>query len=413
MERSNIDAATAASPAPSNTSDEFSVLSGAHDQDHAISSSDYDERHNIPALDEMLFGVQDLAHAHRAPTEQAFQRYKLENESLRKALDQARAESQSLREELDQQREPLDLAMERVRSKYDHEMEMIYASFDDTTNMNPEGQRRLRDCAYGGVDIEDMEDALRKVREEFQIQNMSRVTQSHLAGEGAKIRQRVASLRVENAFLKEKCRFLNLHRGLNDSKTLDHKDQETMLADLKAHQTMHKRNQDIINSMMKCNGQLEEREVDRHPLFEVGVAVRKRFLEEARAKFPQHRIDHPGQACIDEGNAAVYHANGSADAALLITGQMSLEWGTGIFQEIYSRSPEQYQSLASAGREVVDNQATIGLITDGVGMEQTRAEAEALVSSLLNNPYMQADDTKDQRYQLSLLVKQLVENRAR
>ncbi|KAL2074855.1 hypothetical protein VTL71DRAFT_8634 [Oculimacula yallundae] len=144
----------------------------------------------------------------------------------------------------------------------------------------------------------------------------------------------------------------------------------------------------------------------KEPVFQVGVDVRTRYLEQAKESFwhvktfdkisneyflKKYTVD---QVAIEKGNQAAYGGNGTADGALFVLGKLSRDWATketkhesnesspyfnpdlsggiggyggetsepepsNIFEELYHYRPSIYATLPSKMLEVINYEATI------------------------------------------------------
>ncbi|KAE9378738.1 hypothetical protein N431DRAFT_450683 [Stipitochalara longipes BDJ] len=83
------------------------------------------------------------------------------------------------------------------------------------------------------------------------------------------------------------------------------------------------------------------------PLVEIGIAVRLRFLEQARESIMGEEGGIFNQQAIREGNQAAHNANGTADAALFTTRVLEESKPSGkswviVFEKLYTQSPEVF-----------------------------------------------------------------------
>ncbi|PMD36963.1 hypothetical protein L207DRAFT_384689, partial [Hyaloscypha variabilis F] len=91
----------------------------------------------------------------------------------------------------------------------------------------------------------------------------------------------------------------------------------------------------------------------------IGVAIRKRFLEQARSVLPGRSWGSPEKAVIDLGNAAAHFGNSEADAALFTYGYLEGREYEALFKAIYQLKPNPSRFYAPYLRKLRDCEATI------------------------------------------------------
>ncbi|RDW84562.1 hypothetical protein BP6252_02152 [Coleophoma cylindrospora] len=106
---------------------------------------------------------------------------------------------------------------------------------------------------------------------------------------------------------------------------------------------------------------LERDQTDKEPLVEIGIAVRTRFLQQARKMVTGQQTSI---RAIKSGNAAAHRANGFVDAAVFRVAQMSgrdMQDMARVFKDLYQVPPLQYGYGYRPKKylEAIDCEATI------------------------------------------------------
>ncbi|KAE9378747.1 hypothetical protein N431DRAFT_460076 [Stipitochalara longipes BDJ] len=133
-----------------------------------------------------------------------------------------------------------------------------------------------------------------------------------------------------------------------------------------------------------------------NPSFEIGVAIRHRFLQKERisiAKSDGQADNSQLQDIIDKGNAAAHGGNGTVDAALLNSDLIPEQYKQ-IFGQIYIYDVDSYLSLPARMRKVADIHATVSAeigIYGGLG-SATQRQAIIQVLIQIENLYKSLDN---------------------
>ena len=166
-----------------------------------------------------------------------------------------------------------------------------------------------------------------------------------------------------------------------------------------------------LKSQREKIGRLEKELILKEPLFEVGVAIRTRYLEQAKEAFWHIKTWDKGSSeyvlkkyevdptTIEKGNQAAHGGNGMADGSLFVLGKLSRQWATkdiddrveephdahwrkpvvtefdgntsryvagttylepmNIFEELYHYRPTVYVTMPNKMLEAIDCEATI------------------------------------------------------
>lgn len=133
---------------------------------------------------------------------------------------------------------------------------------------------------------------------------------------------------------------------------------------------------------------LEEERVTVEPLIEVGVAVRKRFLEQARSTiYSGEERGRANRKVIKEGNDRCHRAYRLADAALFRLSYLSGSDDKGLYCDIYTGWPLENITNSPTGLlQALDyyaNIQTVQIINDGTTFQNHRKEALGCWGSLL------------------------------
>lgn len=140
----------------------------------------------------------------------------------------------------------------------------------------------------------------------------------------------------------------------------------------------------------------EERE-NRRPLFEVGIAVRTRFLLKTTEIVKSYQLSSQDIELIKRGSRAMYNGNGSADEALLITGVLSEKrWGP-IFEHLYDMDagmfkyqPKDIQSMHvfEVGYFTNSNNNSRGLASPGSRKRVSVTKQQTMTVKLKSHTFM-------------------------
>ena len=125
-----------------------------------------------------------------------------------------------------------------------------------------------------------------------------------------------------------------------------------------------------LDEVDSLNEELEDLKGKQNPLLPVGIAVRKRFFEQARVVVPERQNEDedneeqvtsdeeedesswgaPNKTVVEEGNVAAHRGNADADNALFRLGYLKSDKlnrtiPEKLFQSMYRVYPEEYSSL--------------------------------------------------------------------
>ena len=146
-------------------------------------------------------------------------------------------------------------------------------------------------------------------------------------------------LQKDNAFLKRRCAtFYELYVDIitrmenRDSSLCRMEDELTKLEAQKI---------EVDNELLVANDRV--RTIDdlleaRQPLYQIGVAIRRRFLEHAKTPVFGTSREDLDQSIIDEGNSAAHEGNGTADASLFFADDVDHESISEIFDILYCKT---------------------------------------------------------------------------
>jgi hypothetical protein len=149
------------------------------------------------------------------------------------------------------------------------------------------------------------------------------------------------------------------------------------------------------NQLMEKNKELEKdlqnsklEKESMKPLLDVGIAVRLRFLEQAKNTYLNEQRGGLNQITIREGNQAAHSANGTADAALFTLGILKNEDALApAFERVYGRlTPTRYLQLPELLRRAWDCCAILSLfkgVRSGRESKKFRKEHSSLVDDIL------------------------------
>ena len=137
-----------------------------------------------------------------------------------------------------------------------------------------------------------------------------------------------------------------------------------------------------MNELELRVGELERDRDLKEPLFKIGVAIRLRNLELARALLSNIHSSKLNQGLIKKGNAAAHRGMGSVDASLfqqdiapnVVKCNLSIT-----FKELYKSEPLKYGSMSPKMLEAIDCEVTIRTLVVVnsqrlVGVRQTALE---------------------------------------
>jgi hypothetical protein len=129
------------------------------------------------------------------------------------------------------------------------------------------------------------------------------------------------------------------------------------------------------------NSKLEKESMK--PLLNVGIAVRLRFLEQAKNTYLNEQRGSLNQITIREGNQAAHSANGTADEALFTMGILKNEDALApAFERVYANvTPTRYLQLPELLRRAWDCFETLSLfkgVRSGKGSKLFRKEHSSL-----------------------------------
>jgi hypothetical protein len=133
------------------------------------------------------------------------------------------------------------------------------------------------------------------------------------------------------------------------------------------------------------NSKLEKESMK--PLLDVGIAVRLRFLEQAKNTYLNEQRGGLNQITIREGNQAAHSANGTADAALFTMEILKNEDALApAFERVYAnRTPTRHLQLPELLRRAWDCFATLSLfkgVRSGKGSKLFRKEHSSLSNDI-------------------------------
>ncbi|KAF7948696.1 hypothetical protein EAE96_007890 [Botrytis aclada] len=134
---------------------------------------------------------------------------------------------------------------------------------------------------------------------------------------------------------------------------------------------------------------LEKERATLEPLIEIGVAVRKRFFEQAKFSIPLAEIFSPADhKIIKEGNDRCHRAYCLTDAALFKLFYLSGSTNETFYHRIYRVNPHaDVMSLPVKLRQALDSNAsieTVRVINNSTTSQELRTEAEQLFTSIVD-----------------------------
>jgi DNA-binding transcriptional regulator of glucitol operon len=161
----------------------------------------------------------------------------------------------------------------------------------------------------------------------------------------------------------------------------------------------------------KIVSELEQTIKDMQPLADVGVAIRFRFLEQARETVYALSREEVDRELIKKGNMAAHRANGRQDAALFKRGLLPADNRTNMwltFDYLYEAIPTTYPRHTPRMERLMDCEATLK------SLRRTREQYSATferdeyerVRSFLATMY---EDVKQDRFEVDDKVKGLLE----
>ncbi|KAB8297124.1 hypothetical protein EYC80_002508 [Monilinia laxa] len=201
-----------------------------------------------------------------------------------------------------------------------------------------------------------------------------------LSNEGAKICVMIRDLQKDNAELRARCQwYWDLIQTSNKTKQ-GHSDMQESVAEFRFR-------------AIKAEDRLKEVETDwykekewekKRLLFDVGVAVRKRFFEQSKAILP-HRKDQegPDYRIIREGNEACHRGDAIADAALFELGLLSGADNIIAYHDLYLCDLHQIHKSPQEFTKAIGYWASIATIEATTASERHRIEALECLTSIM------------------------------
>ncbi|TGO77158.1 hypothetical protein BELL_0120g00110 [Botrytis elliptica] len=200
----------------------------------------------------------------------------------------------------------------------------------------------------------------------------------------SELKDEVYSLTQDNSQLVERKEAL-----LRNSATGELRQTAKIEEALCEEQSNTKRFSSRIHELQEKVEVLEEERAVLEPLIEVGVAVRKRFFEQAKYTVPSDEIpNRPDYKIIKEGNDRCHRAYCLTDAALFKLFYLSGSTNEALYSNIYSiDSHANAMKYPYKLRQAIDSKAsiqTVQAINDSNTSQELRTEAEQFFSSIID-----------------------------
>jgi len=174
--------------------------------------------------------------------------------------------------------------------------------------------------------------------------------------------------------LKQKDKYIaELQQRLKDSEQQQEQTKTNECAKLEeqlqtSEQQLEKSNTTIEKLKGRIWGLKDERDL-KEPLVQVGVAIRRQFLIQAKDKSFGRSLDQASDVeHIKRGNAAAYEGNGLADEALLLAGFWDMkEWKEFFVNNLYGVQPGEYASCYQGYQRARNCWVTVQTVRPGRG----------------------------------------------
>ncbi|KAJ8065637.1 hypothetical protein OCU04_006312 [Sclerotinia nivalis] len=138
------------------------------------------------------------------------------------------------------------------------------------------------------------------------------------------------------------------------------------------------------NQTKKSGGISEAEWAKRKPLFDVGVAVRKRFLEQSKSTLPYREAQSvPDHTIIREGNERCHRGNAIADAALFEFGFLTGPDNETAYRDVYHIWADDVANHHQEIIEAMELCANIGTVKATRASQEYRNEAFQCWNSLI------------------------------
>jgi hypothetical protein len=297
------------------------------------------------------------------------------NSRLKDSLDDAKTEIKLLSQDQELLKKELELEISsNKRLQQDiKEFENLDEEFRRLENILGNLQEKTEQC-------EDLE-------KQIEASKSNEVQFEQSKGTIERLNKHISELEVELKASESTEKQLRQHKAAMEELSQQVSELKVKLQGSKSAEEQFEQSKATINNLKQEIARLERQSEFEEPLVQKAVALRRRFMIQARGKVSRDGAEQVAAEYGKHGNFAVHGGDGLADEALLLAGFLDNEqWGK-VFESLYGKKPGEFGACPQGLRRIRDCDVTLKVVQCVRGARpsfKARSEAEGKIRAIVD-----------------------------